>query len=239
MSNISCLVKGSRKEAIFSVSKWIKHAVLLEIEELRHLMDSLPPFAIYCTACLVSEAEPIERQQFLESYEEYICVLKNSSLEEIQIVLSKYRFLFSSIWTVDSDLLFKMEVGDSRWLIRPRKPVVQLQSHHFQISSLDGELRSMVLGKDSIPWGIQFSYPQIFQDPQTQEHLKTRGEGFPNSMLFSEISAWIRHNSLPTPFSLGEKKWNATIRIGKKCLSWASSYLNRQNPSLSLWKNPV
>jgi hypothetical protein len=93
--------------------------------------------------------------------------------------------------------------------------VVQVQAHCFTYSSLDGVFRPMSMGVGSVFWGLQFSYPQIYQDAKTMELCEVE-EG----TLFRKIQLWSREATRATPFIVEEKRINSPIRIGKKCLSW-------------------
>ncbi len=61
----------------------------------------------------------------------------------------------------------------------------------------------MVLSRKSVTWGLQFSYPQLYQDPRTRQIFKvTDTPEFPNTALFSKLQKWIRSETLPTPFQV-------------------------------------
>jgi len=74
------------------------------------------------------------------------------------------------------------------------------------------------MGLGSVFWGIQMSYPQIYQDPKTMELMEI--EESPNMELFQKIRGWVRDATRATPFIVEGKRVNSPIRIGKNCLSW-------------------
>jgi hypothetical protein len=113
----------------------------------------------------------------------------------------------------------------TKYLIKPIRPVIQLQGHHFFYSTLDEKFHPMVLGPDSVTWGIQFSYPQIYQHPQSHLYAKVDDSlDFPNTALFRRLTQWMREHTTATPFIVQEKRTNSPIRLGKKCFSWIAKH---------------
>jgi hypothetical protein len=80
----------------------------------------------------------------------------------------------------------------------------------------------MSMGVKAIFWGIQISYPQIYQDPKSMELLKV-GESN-NSELFALVRSWVRDATRPTPFVVSGMKTNVPIRLGKQCFSWIGAH---------------
>jgi hypothetical protein len=222
------------KEGPFRVSKWLKHQVLLDDEEMKQLLLDLPEFKFYMVSEPVSAAEiELTSQQFLESYKRYVQPLKVGQLPEEDLV----RRHFSVAASCSSDALYSMEIKSQkdRFLVLPSKPVVQLQLHRFFLSTADGKFYPMVLSADSITWGIQFSYPQLYQDPKTCEITKVAGDPqFSNTSLFQSIVKWLRDHSMPTPFLHESKRVNVPMRIGKRCLEWINRHPGLINRGLSV-----
>lgn len=211
-----------KNEGTLNVSKWIKHQVLLGANEMQKLFAHLPPFSFYNVSEVVTSEEMVLTQErFLHLYEEYIETLESGALADEK----KLRRYFSSIASVTPDILYAMKVKEKSYLVKPIRPVVQLQLHHFLPSESDGKYYPMVLGKESVTWGLQFSYPQIFQHPQTQAFSKvTDGIEFPNTPLFTAMVKWFRNYTMPTTFIWKEKKSTTPMRIGKEALSWIHSH---------------
>jgi|SRR5579872_6730241 len=206
------------QEGILRVSKWTKYPVLLDDVEMEDLIAHLGDFFCFIVSDVVqAENAQFSKEIFLEKYRGYIGALKEGVLPD-EMPLKRY---FSSILSLTSDLLYGQEVGKDKFLVKALKPVVQLQCHHFIFSKVDQKFYPMVLGDESITWGIQFSYPQIYQDPKSFAYSKvTHTADFPNTALFLLLVQWLRKNTQPTPFIVGEQRVNVPIRIGKKCLPW-------------------
>lgn len=209
-------------EKPMQASKWLACPALIDAEEMQSLIDSLPKFYIFLTSCVTKQHEGcISQTEFLETYSNYITTLQQGQLPDEVL----YRHFFSSVFTVTADALYAVLVGNEEQLIRVAQPTVQLQPHRMGYSKADGKFRSKTFGADSITWGIQFSYPQLYKDNQTQEvHEVGIAPHFPNTQLFRDIQRWVRYNTMPTPFLVENQRINIPMRIGKNCLSWINRH---------------
>ena len=207
-------------------SKWLTCHVLLETSELKDLFQALGQFEIYLVSGVIPNGKENPSQaEFLEVYDRYIQGLKRGIISED----TQLRQFFSSVLTTTSDALYSVPLSDARQLVKIQKPVIQLQTHRFHYSFDDGKFRSMVFGPDSISWGIQFSYPQIFQDSNMEvQDVKNLS----NTKLFKDLQTWVRHNTLATPFVKNQKKTNVPIRLGRGCLSWINNHPQLQQIDL-------
>ncbi len=214
----SLRISSPKEEGVLQVSKWTKCQVLLDIEEMAELLDELSPLHF----CVVSE--PVKKEDgviaaemFLEQYKTYVSALKQGRLVDESLL----RKFFSSAATCSMDMVYAISVGKDKYLIKPVKPVIQLQTHHFFYSKLDGKFHPMVLSMESVTWGVQFSYPQLYQDPKSHRIAKVADSSeFPNTSVFARLLKWLRHRTLPTPFYVQDQRVNAPIRIGRSCLDW-------------------
>lgn len=211
-------ISSPKEEGVLQVSKWIKCQVLLDLEEMSELLFELSPLHF----CVVSEPVKkgdgvISSELFLEHYKTYVEALKQGRLADESL----FRKFFSSALTSSTDVMYATSVGRDKYLIKPVKPVIQLQAHHFFFSQLDGKFHPMVLSTESVTWGVQFSYPQLYQDPKSHRIAKVANSAdFPNTSVFARLLKWLRHHTLPTPFIVNEARVNAPIRIGRACLEW-------------------
>jgi hypothetical protein len=208
------------KEGVLNVSKWLKVQVLLDDEEIRQLLSHLAPCALYNVSEVVTEGAPAQ-DLFLDTYAQYIQALKSGKV----LPDKDLRRFFSAALSATPAAFYKMEVGPGRFLIKTIKPVLQMQLHQFLPSHLDGKFHPMVLSQESVSWGIQVSYPQICQDPQTNLFSKViESEEFPNTHLFSKLTKWLRSQSVPTTFIWKGEKISVPIRLGKQCFSWINHH---------------
>lgn len=211
-------ISNLKIEGVLQVSKWLKFQVLLDAEEMQDLLQALSPVFFVSVSAPVKPEEAII-DDFLKKYGEYVALLKEGRIPPVE----DFRRYFSCALSADLESFYAIDMGDGRQLIKPRRPVIQLQAHHFFYSTLDQKFHPMVLSNESISWGLQFSYPQLFQDPVTRKIVKV-GETFPNTALFSRLQKWMRNATLPTPFVAQGKRTNSPIRIGKKSLSWIKNH---------------
>lgn len=209
-------------EPPMQVSKWLQVQVLLDAEEMGDLLDELGDFGIYLAGTLTRVGEGmISKADFLQAYSVYSEALKKGQIPEE----SFYRPLFSSVFSASPELLYVVPIAEEKQLIRLVRPVIQLQSHSIGYSVHDGKFRPMVFGLDTILWGLQFSYPQLYLEVRTKEVMQvTESDFFPNTRLFHALQKWIRRHTIPTPFLVGESKINVPMRLGKKCLPWINNH---------------
>lgn len=207
-------------EGELQVSKALKFQVLLDAEEMRTLLESLPACNFFMVSEVVNkETAALSVPAFLERYREYVETLKRGEIPNAKA----FRGIFSSVLTTSLDILYAQQVGDDRFLIKSLQPIIQLQKHHFFLSDVDGKYHPMIQGDDSISWGLQFSYPQIAQDPKTSNFSKV-DDSFVNTQLFSALSKALRKLSVPTPFIYRDVKTNVPIRLGKQCFTWIEKH---------------
>jgi hypothetical protein len=209
-------------EGKMQVSKWLQCQVLLEENEMKALFEILGEFQIFSVGRIVEKSKAqIEKLEFIECYASYVQEIKSGRLPKDEL----FRSFFGCIFTTSTNVLYAMEIDKKREIIHPTRPVLQLQAHSLAYSPEDGKFRPMILGETSILWGIQFSYPQLFQDNKTLQVEKVdESEAFPNSQIFRKLQRWVRHNTKATPFIVGGKKINVPMRLGKECFEWINNH---------------
>jgi hypothetical protein len=222
ISEFSQLRVGSGNEGVLQASKWLELQLLVDEVEMQELFKALNGFEIYTAGAVCKRSEGlVSHSDFLNLYKEYIDSLKKGILPDEEV----YRLYFSSVFTVDSSHLFQIELPKDRRIIRVGKPVLQLQMNKIAYTPLDGKFRSLVLGRNAILWGLQFSFPQLYRDPVTCEVFKTNDHTqFPNGRLFRHLQLWSRQATVPTPFVVNSQRVNVPFRLGKNCLSWINHH---------------
>lgn len=197
-------------------SKWLKCQMLLDIDEMHNLLETLGEFSIFLTGCVCRCGEEcLSKNQFLEKYRTYVESLLGGKVPD----LTEYRPYFSSIFTLENEAIFSISVSENKHIIRVSRPVIQLQAHNVHYSAVDGKFHPMVFGNDTIMWGIQFSYPQLYLDPESRKVVSMMKSSSPNTELFRKLQRWMRKNTTPTPFFVNGHVINVPMRLGKQCLS--------------------
>ena len=154
----------------------------------------------------------VDQESFLSSYRHYIEGLKAGTL-------ATFRH-FSSAISIDPEAFHTCMIGSEKYMAKPLKPLIQMQQHRFFPSKTAGAFHSMVMSQESIHWGIQFSYPQLYQDEHLMVKAVKETEEFPNTALFKKLQRWVRTRTVPTPFIVEGRQVNVPIRLGKNCFSW-------------------
>lgn len=215
-------VSSLEKAPAFQASKWLTFPLLCSVEELGDLLLTLhQPFIVSLASINEEGQDTVSEQQFLSDYDQYIQSLKSGALPE----RNTFQKTLTKGLSAKLDHFCKIPAGENKYLIRLTKPVIQLQPYWFVYSEADNKFHSMTFGKETITWGIQFSYPQLFQDPVTKEvHKVLTSEAFPNNVLFKAMQKWMRANSQATPFLIKNQRVNIPIRLGKQCFSWINQH---------------
>ena len=177
-------------EGVYQASKWLKCQVLLDGEEMCNLLNALGSFWIFPVTG-IGDGKPLSLPFFIEEYTRWIEGLKEGKIPTSE----ELRKLMACVFTDDLDSLWLQEVAPGRYITKIAKPIVQVQTHYFSYSALDQVFRPMSMGKESVFWGLQFSFPQIYQDPKTMELCEVE-EG----AMFRKIQLWKRENTRATPF---------------------------------------
>lgn len=228
-------IEISTSDQRMQVSKSRKLPLLIDLEEMQSLFSFLGDFQIFDVSRKVTQSSAeIPKTEFLNVYGSYVEGIKSGKL----IDEGPLRPYFSAVFTNTPDVLYALPVGAERYLIKAKRPVVQSQRHHFIYSDT---FHFGVMGEDSITWGIQFSYPQLFLDPQTSAIGKVeKNPTFPNTELFQSLAKWVREHTSPTPFVVQGKITNQPIRLGKRCFGWINNHpaLKAKNLYVADRKNP-
>lgn len=207
-------------KAKLNASKWLKLQLLLDPSEMQTLQEQISDAQLYnCSDVLGSEDGQIDWKRFQEIYQAYVEALKQGETPDH----SKVRACFSALLSGDHEAVTYFDVSGGRRLLRPIAPVVQFQHHRVHYSTVDDTFHPMVHGPDTIDWGIQMAFPQLFlqDDGAVVETLKS---GSVNAQLFRSIQRWVRKATVPCPFFIGDKKVTATIRIGHACFDWINNH---------------
>lgn len=223
------------QEGALKISSFIKIPLLLETEEmekcLAFLIEKEGDLSFYNTFSVCDENQGIyQPNAFLEKYRSYIDALKGKNVGELR---KSYPF-FSHALSRTSDIFYEVSLENKKRVIKAVKPPIQLQPHEFTFSKESETFYSMVYSEKSVSFGVQFSYPNLFQDPHTHEVYNV-DETFPNTSLFKSLRLWIRENTSPTLLVVNGKRFNLPYRIGKNCLSWIGEHPQFKEHSIELY----
>jgi hypothetical protein len=211
----------------YNAAKFQKSSVLLEEEELRLLLSMLNKevgkIYLYRIGAVIEEGQLlVSMENFLDQYRDYLNALKNNG--ELQQS-------FSLALTVDPKTLYAIDVGDGRKIAKLHSPSIHITSTAICYLPELHTFKEKVYGHDLIPWGLQFSYPQLFQDPESQAISNPLQEGA-NALLFKQQQRWIREHTKPTFFFTEQGEVRTAIRLGKHCFSWIHTHPKLQEAGI-------
>ncbi|MEX0961985.1 MAG: hypothetical protein WDZ28_03915 [Simkaniaceae bacterium] len=196
----------------FKGAKW--HKVQVLFEDLSDLFSLLEPFHLV-NASEIKEEPLDDKREYLKKYQDYIDALKNKR---------PYVGRLSAFMTRSLNSLVKIEVKPGFYAVRVQKPVIQIQMHRFSYSPLDHKIHPMAFGESAIAFGLQFSFPQIYQTNEGRvEQLSSKN--FTNKDLFSDFKRAIRTLSRPASFLLDGKAIKTSIRIDARTFPWINDCL--------------
>ncbi|HEX2582832.1 MAG TPA: hypothetical protein VHL30_01815 [Chlamydiales bacterium] len=211
-------------EGNFQAAKWLKIQALVEPEELALLFNNV--FEIYPLSGGYSfDQFPLKKGEFLSAYRTWIEALKEGTPPKDE----ELRLFNATAWVSSPSAIWLQEIPGKKYLARPSEPFLQCQVHQMGYSTVDGEFRPMVLSRESIFWGLQFSFPQVYQHPKTGEFFDV--EKFD---LFQSVRKWSREHTVATPMLVGGKRVNIPIRLGKGCFSWINQHPQLKAKGLSV-----
>jgi hypothetical protein len=211
-------------EGSFQAAKWLKIQALVEPDELAVLFDEV--FEIYpLSGAFPLESFPMKKGEFLTAYRSWIEGLKEGIVPSDETL----RAFNATAWASSSSAMWLQEIPGKKYLAKPCEPFMQCQVHQMGYSTVDGEFRPMILSRESIFWGLQFSFPQVYQHPKTGEFFDVEDFG-----LFQAVRKWSREHTVATPMFVDGKRVNIPIRLGKRCFPWINSHPQLKAKGLSV-----
>lgn len=214
--------------SIMGMAQWTPVRALLDIDEMQALCGHLPAFSLYqAGSVLPIGSGMLSVQQFLSAYDAYLSALKKGKLPPYK----QLRHALCAFWSAEENAIAVQAVSQNEQVLSPASPIIQLQPHAFCYSAFDNSFRCMVFGPTSIPWGLQWSYPQVYQDPTTQAiHKTATAPNTPNTLFFRTLQRWMRHHTQPLQVLAQGKRTCLAVRIGPACLKWM-----RTHPQWNTW----
>lgn len=228
-------VSHPSKEGSLQAAKWMYLRMLIDPSELRAFFDSIAPmFLVNISSVCLKEQLVISLEEFFYLYEEYINSLKKGITGSVKTKIQQ------GSWGLSKTLspFYLMQFQDERFLAKLKTPVIRIK--HFDFHHIP-EQNAFIFThhkEHSIPWGLECSFPQFYQDPVTHlpvEILKNHED--PNTRVFKSMQKWVRDSTLPVPFMVEGHKKVVPFRLGKKCFEWINLYPELRNRGLKLYEH--
>ncbi len=208
-------------------TQWLKLPLFLDETELSALFEALEaPFIVSLSGVFPQGKKVLTAEEYLSLYTHYL----EEALSERECRPDK---LLVSAWSRSLDAIEERVVPNG-FLVRPKRPVLQVQPYWLNYSERDGKFHEMALSRDSLPWGLLFSFPQLFQEPDSLEIVKVKEPEFINVGLFKALQRFSRSYTVPTPFETPLGRVNHPARIGKRLLKRASNMAKLLEKGLAL-----
>lgn len=228
----------------FLASKWLHTPFLIETSEWRDLLELIGASHFFRSAGLVPPGElELFKEQFLDEWERYLATLQgdqpqtnmghNLPTRDPSIIDP-----FSLFWTKDNNSIGIIDVGQKECAIQ-LLPTIVLQSHRFHYSAIDGKFRRQVFGKEAISWGVQASFPTLYQDANrtTVQVLSSQAlaSHFQNVQLWKLLQRWLKEKSVPVGFMIDGKRVVIPFRLGFQCFSWIKKHHELRTRGLEIY----
>lgn len=199
-------------------SKWQKIQVLLDPVELKALLQYLSPIFILNTSGVIPrEKISIQVDEFVRIYEQYIAILQGK--------ISREKISLSYALSQRLENFCMVQPSSNKYICRMIQPDVQIQTYSLLLDEF-GKPLSQVFSTDATSFGLQLSYPAIFQDALTGQVFSTTKNTFAGWKLFSAIRNWIRSHTFPLPLHFKEKNSRLPIRLGPLAGTWITSHID-------------
>lgn len=225
-------ISSLEKEGVMQAAKWVSHRVLLELSEMRSLFEELSPFYLLNVSEIIAQDSFfISEESFLSAYEKTLAGLKGGNSTK------EFSKIFSAAFSSSLSPFYAMKVKENGYLIKVIEPVIQVRSHQFSFSEIDHTFHSMVHGVDVIPWGLQFSYPQIYTNSLEGDIVEVlKNPKCINTKWYKKLANWVRNNTSPVSFIIDGKRVNATFRAGHQCYDWIENHPGLKEKGLNVLK---
>jgi len=199
-------------------SKWIRHAVLFDIDELEQWMELLSSCYFFSPVYRVSSSHwQVEKTQLWKEYNKYLDWIASQNTIPSLSLRNNFTLLISDVL----DDFYAVRAGEDQYFIRARRPVLHMQLFHCFFSFLDQKFHPMAMHEDSFTFGLQLSYPQFYEDPDTGVfHKVLLEDSFSMTSMYRRLAKWLRHHTTPVVIRKGEEKMVAPFRQGKNGRDW-------------------
>lgn len=212
------ILSSSHPQKEIHCSKWLKHALLLTKQEMESLYAVWAPHIVVSPVQKATkESWKIEEKEFLERYAEYLEHLQTKEILPPSDMRKKFTLLLAG----SIEDLYAVPMPNNYFFLKAKRPVIQLQMYHAFFSLEDDTIHPMAMHERSFSFGLQIAYPQIYEDPNTQQFVKVlQEEDFPSTLLYQQTLQWIRRNTRPFSYLKNNQEKIAPFRVGKQRVDW-------------------
>lgn len=186
----------------FQAAKWVRIPLLLSTSEMEALLQILPKWIVPLSGVIEEEKQVISQKEFLAFYDAYV--------QQLDAGVKRPAIDRRLTCAFSNDLgNFRASPVSNGVLIRVIRPVLQVQPYMIHYSEPLKKFIDTTHTQDSFAFGLAFSTPQLFQNPETKDIEKKIDP------IFKSLQKWSREMTIPTPFLVDGKIINFSSRIGK------------------------
>ena len=177
-------------------------SVLLSVNDLKKVLDLFEPVSFFNVSSVQTQDQTgLDKASFLRFYEHYL----NDLFAEQPLDIAAINFHFSHALATSIDCFFKQEFSEGRFLLKPKRSVLQMQPLGLFVSSIDHKVHIKSFAKDALSFGIKFNFPTIFED--TSQHLIHELEtSDPEYARYILLRQFIRHHTKPVILEHADEK---------------------------------
>lgn len=186
----------------FQASKWLNVQVLSENLEKLFELGKIYPLKGY--------AKSLTSLPNVPEYALYVSDWKQGKAAKLPD--------FAYAFTLSEDALYAIDF-EQGYRIKPKEAIVEITPHYMSFG--EEEVKSNVFGTDTLSWGIQFGFPQLYEDEQGEIRKHLEAKNYP---LFKEIQKYLRENTIPAKFKRGDQIIQSSIRVDKDAHDWVNQH---------------
>lgn len=168
-------------------------SVLFSYKDLENLFILLEPFSFFNVSQVLNKTfHQITKNEFLNFYKSY---LEDLFLEK-ELDFQKIALFFSQGIASDGDCFFKQELVGERFLLKPKRSILQMQPLGLFASSIDKKIHIKSFAKDALSFGIKFNFPTIYEDQNSHTIIELD----PCDLEYTKyikLRKFIRHHTKP------------------------------------------
>jgi hypothetical protein len=199
-------------------SGFLQQTVLLSLDDLKKLFESISPFEFFNVSSVQTQgSKAIGLSDFLDVYEQFLKDL----FEEERIDVKKYGPIFSLAIASSQSCFFKQEFSEGRFLLKPKRSVIQLQPLGLFVSSLDREIHIKSFAQDAESFGLKLSFPTIYEDVGSHQIHELKPDDSEYTK-FNLIRQFVRHHTKPLIIVRDQEKKVYSVRYSEDLKSQVS-----------------
>lgn len=168
-------------------------SILLSYEDLQDLFELLEPFEFFNVSQVIDETVlKMSKNDFLEFYHAYLIAL----LSDQELDHKKISLYFSQAIASSEGCFLKQEFTGARFLLRPKRSVLQMQPLGLFVSSIDKKIHIKSFAKDALSFGIKFNFPIIYEDTGTHEIIELKPSDV-EYLKYIKLRQFVRQRTKP------------------------------------------